>query len=147
MDPKEFKQRLEELAELEVIKAKALPQRAPEETVTVWRNGEEVAIDDDNNPTLTYKVKKLKQEKQPCVDCGKSVANRTVVRKLLNYPATHWRNHCNNCNSTQDPRTGEYRLKGAASYNVWNQFIKDQMNSDKEQKQPDLIPIMKLPTK
>jgi len=148
MDPKEFKQRLEQFAELEIIKARALPQRSPEETVTIWRNGEQVAIDDDNNPTLTYKVKSLKQESQPCDDCGKIVLNRVVVKKLLTYPIKHWRNHCNNCNSTQDPRTGEYRLKGAASNNAWTRFLKDTFDLDQiDETQSDLTMVEKKPTK
>jgi hypothetical protein len=148
MDPKEFKQRLEQFAELEVIKSRALPQRSPEETITVWRDGEQVAIEDDNNPTLTYKVKALKQKKQACVDCGKSVLNRVVVKKLLTFPIKHWRNHCNNCNSTQDPRTGEYRLKGSASNNAWTQFLKANLHTDQiDLNQSDLTMAEKKPTK
>jgi hypothetical protein len=148
MDSKEFKQRLEEFAELEIIKARALPQRSPEETVTVWRNGEQVAIEDDNNPTLMYRVKKLKQDKTACVDCGKLVVNRVVVKKLLTFPIRHWRNHCNHCNSTQDPRTGEYKLKGAASNNAWTQFLKANLPADQiDLNQPDLAPAEKKPTK
>lgn len=148
MDPKEFKQKLEQFAELEVIKARVLPQRSPEETVSVWRNGEEVVIEDDNNHTLMYRVKALKQEPRACEDCGKIVLNRVVVKKLLSFPIKHWRNHCNNCNSTQDPRTGQYKLKGAASNNAWTQFLKANLQIDQiDLNQPDLTMVEKKPTK
>lgn len=147
MDHKEFIEKLQELAELEVVKEPSPAKRKLEDVIAVWRNGSEHIIEDKENPTLAYKIKKIKYESVKCSDCNKKIKNRVVTTKRLTYPIIHWRNHCNNCNKAQDPRTGEYHLVGGAVQTVWNGWLKEVANESKAQELPISHCVQKKPTK
>ena len=153
MDNEEFLRRLNELAELKVIKVAGPAQRKPDEHLIVWRNGQEYEIDDKANPTLYYRIKKIKDELRKCEDCGKKVKNRTISKKLYAFPVKHWRKLCNNCNMVQHPDTGKYCLLGAATQNVYIQYLKrthpelQEISELKDLNQPELAPVEKKPAK
>lgn len=155
MDPKEFKRRLEELAEIQLTKVAGKAQRKPDETVTVWRNGQEIEIPEKDNHTLHYKIKKIKNETQKCVDCNRRVKNRTITKKLYSYPVNHWRRLCNNCNLIEHPETGKFCLLGAATQNVYIQYLRrthpqliEQNQTElTNENQPELAPVERKPAK
>ena len=147
MDPKEYKRRLEELAEIQLVKVAGKAQRKPDEIVTIWRNGEEIEIPEKDNHTLYYKVKKIRNEISKCEDCGKRAKKRTITRKLYTYPINHWRNFCNNCGMFQHPETEKYCLVGGATQNVYIQWLKRNHPDLIEQNQPETIPAEKKPAK
>ena len=153
MDNEEFLRRLNELAELQVIKVASPAKRKPEDEVIVWRNGQAIEIDDTDNPTLYYKIKKLKSDVRKCDDCSKKVKNRTVTKKLYAYPVKHWRKLCNNCNMFEHPDSGKYCLVGASTQNVYIQYLKrthpelQEINELQDEIQAELTPMEKKLTK
>jgi len=109
MDPKLFRQRLEELAELKVIKEpRNANRREAEDVDTVWRNGEEFLIDPKDNPTLNLGIAKIRPITKPCDDCGEIVTNRRVEIKVYDNPYPHWRKNCVTCKMTEHPLTGRF---------------------------------------
>ena len=147
MDPKEYKRRLEELAEIQLIKVAGKAQRKPDETVTVWRNGEQIEIPEKENHTLYYQVKKIRNEISKCQDCGKRVKRRTTSKKLYHYPVNHWRMMCNNCNLFQHPETGKFCLLGVATQYVYIQWLKKTHPDLIDENQPESEPVEKKPAK
>jgi hypothetical protein len=145
MDPKEFKQRLDELAELEVVKVTGHQVRPPDEPIVIRRDNQDLVIDDKNNPTLIKRVKKLKNELKKCSDCDNMVKNRIVSIKQYLFPIKHWRRHCNICNGFEDPRTGKFNLRGIATQNVYNAVLRPQMSD--EQKESVFKQVKKKPAK
>jgi hypothetical protein len=125
MDPKEFKQRLKEFAELVQIKPAKTPAiKEPIESDSIWRDGEEIVIDKDNNETLNWAVKKLHDRTEACPDCDLIVINRTVHYKVCTHPFDHWRASCKNCRKTQCPETGRFTLSSIAAGNIYTNHLK-----------------------
>jgi hypothetical protein len=154
MDNEEFLSRLTELAELQVIKVAGPAQRKPDEHLIVWRNGQEYEIDDKANPTLYYRIKKIKNNVRKCEDCGRRVKERIVTKKLLSFPVVHWRQSCNTCKMYQHPETGDYCLVGLATQSVWLSWLKlnhpalmNQPQCEISSEQPELAPVEKKPAK
>ena len=145
MDPKLFQQRLEELAELETVKVSGHQMRPPDEPVVVRRDNQDVVIDEKDNPTLIKRVKRLKNELKKCPDCDNQVKDRIVTIKQYVFPIKHWRRHCNICNGFEDPRTGKFNLRGAATQNIYNSVLRPQMTE--EQKQSIFQQVKKKPAK
>lgn len=145
MDPKEFKRRLEELAEIMPNKVPNHKGRKPDEPIIVHRDGEEIVIPEDENHTLTYRIKKLRNESQKCPDCNKKVKNRIIYTKLYTYPIGHWRRLCNGCNLTEHPESKKFCLLGSGTQHVWNTWLRN--NHPNLVKEPDLIPAEKKPAK
>jgi len=112
MDNEQFVKRLKELAQVKQVKTPANPAiRMPDEPEPIFRNGEEFVITKDHNPTLTYEIVKLNPIIKDCEDCGKqSVADRTVNRKLYDWPQRHWRLSCSDCRMHQNPETGLFSI-------------------------------------
>ncbi len=127
MDPNEFKRQLEQFAELKQVKVPRGPNlREADEPDTVFRNGEEFIITRENNPTLTYCIKKIKHQTRPCEDCGNAVTDRITHLRICQFPEPHWRETCQNCGMTRNPDTGEFDLKGQQASNYFTTAIKEQ---------------------
>jgi ribosomal protein L37E len=125
MDPKLFQQRLEELAELTVIKeARNSGERMPDEPPEVMRNGQVIEIDRKDNNTWPWAVKKLKTQPKVCDDCGKTVKDRVVSRKLCTYPENHWRSNCSACGLHLNPETRKYDMTATQVNYAWVRFLK-----------------------
>ena len=111
MDQELFLQRLNDLAVLKRIKvAKSANVREADTACDVFRNGETLIIDKDNNSTWAWEIKRLKPIVKPCEDCGRECQDRIVTKSLYSFPQKHWRQHCNGCNRVQNPNTKEYTL-------------------------------------
>lgn len=145
MDPKLFQQRLEELAELEIVQVKGSQVRAPEEPIVIRRDNKDVTIDEKNNPTLNQRVKKIKNNLKKCPDCDRSVESRVISIRQYTFPIKHWRRLCNVCNAFEDPRTGKFNLKGVATQNIYNIVLRPQMSD--EQKESVFNQVKKKPAK
>jgi hypothetical protein len=141
MDPKLFKQRLEELAELKTVRAPRSPaQRAAEEPEEIFRNGKTLVIDEKNNPTNMLAIKKIRNQEQICEDCDRFVKNRVVNYKVLDSPQRHWRKSCGSCQKTFNPETGQFDLISTKAGYVYACFFN-------KEKQSISRVIFKKPTK
>lgn len=115
MDKNEFKKRLEEVAEIEILKPKKDPNiRLDDSAEDVVRVGDEwVELTSKVNPTLGFKFIKLKDNNQACeLGCGKIVANQLIERRLCFSPKKHWRTRCSNCSCFVSP-DGQSLVDGA----------------------------------
>lgn len=108
MDPQQYLTRLQELAELQQIKPSFKQQRPAEEPVIVERQGRQIDLQKDN-PTLTLRIRRLKNTIRVCEDCNELVDRRRVERKLYTSIQPHWRDICTNCNRVRDLE-GQFRL-------------------------------------
>lgn len=108
MDPKQFQERLTELAELEPIKPRWLQVRTPDEPIVIERQGQQIDLT-KGNPTLTLRIRRLKNTIRVCEDCNELVDRRRVERKLYTSIQPHWRDICTNCNRVRDLE-GQFRL-------------------------------------
>ena len=152
MDPKIFKEKLEQFALLkQITAAKSAGIREPEEATTVFRNSEEIEIDIDANPTINWRIDKLKPVTQVCSDCHLVVEDRVIHIKLYDSPEVHWRRCCTNCNLVQNPYNQKYELPIKNSHYVnacWVNGKPEPTIEDIEQeKKPVLRPVLKKPAK
>ncbi len=126
MDPNEFKQQLEQFAEVKQVKvAKNAGLREADEPDIVFRNGQEFTISKDNNPTLSWAIKKLKPQIRNCEDCNLIVENRVTYIRICQYPEAHWRETCQACGMTRNPDNGKFDLQGQDAKNYFTAAIKE----------------------
>jgi hypothetical protein len=129
MEEKEFIKRLESIAEIRRVKPPTHSGiRASEVPNEIFRNGQTFVIDKNNNNTLNWQVKLIKQCPKACEDCGKQVINRRIWRRVFNTPDRHWRTTCSGCNLTQHPVTGEYAVANSSVTAVFREWLN---NKDK----------------
>ena len=126
MDKKEFRAKLEQVAELKDIKpARTANYRPAIEYITeVDEDGEEyqVPVEVTENPTLGFDLVKLKDQHRVCeLGCGEVVTNQVIERRLATTPKKHWRTRCKNCDHYVSP-DGEGFIKG--SHAVQLAFVK-----------------------
>jgi PHP family Zn ribbon phosphoesterase len=123
MDPKEFRSRLDELAVIKETKPKSKPKMIKEMHVDEF--GEEYTIEVPewtHNPTIPYKLEKIKPKSQACVlGCGNIVENQVVERRLALTPQKHWRTRCQNCTRYVHP-TGNGFIED--SHQIASEYIK-----------------------
>jgi len=130
MDPKLFKQRLEELAELKTVREPRSPAiRAAEEPEEIFRNGKTLLIDEKNNPTNMLGIKKLRSEEKICEDCDRFVKNRVINYKVLDFPMRHWRKSCGSCQKTFNPETEQFDLISTKAASVYINFFNKEKQS------------------
>ena len=129
MEHEKFITWLKQHAELEIVKSPATAaQRAPSEPAEIWRNGQSFVVSKDYNPTVNYKIKKLKPKTQRCEDCNLIVEDRVVIRKTYSFPETYWRTNCQNCRRTKNPETGEFDIDFDSVGAFFNSYL---LNRDK----------------
>lgn len=111
MDPKCFKNRLEELAEIKPIKPAKTHE--PAELNQAVINGETVTLTNQFNPTLGFELLKVKTTSRLCeLGCGCIVENQVIERRLCTQPEKHWRIRCN-CGNYVNPK-GDGFVKGGS---------------------------------
>lgn len=138
MDPKQFHQRLSQLAEIELVSVpRDAARREADEPALVKYRGEMIELNLKNNPTLNLRVKQIHHEPRSCEDCGDTVTDRRTERKLCTFPERHWRETCLACKMTRHPETGEFCLSSSQAVNVYRTYLNT----------PDLRVLMKRPTK
>lgn len=148
MDPELFKQRLEEFAELRQMKVPKSPAlREADEPEIIERHGQVLAIDVDDNPTIAWCIKRLKPRTEVCEDCCQLVEDRVIETKRYESPVVHWRKSCRPCGLIQNPYTKAFDVEGKKSHWVYSCFHKGMPEPNSHEKDSDLQPVMKKPTK
>jgi Pyruvate/2-oxoacid:ferredoxin oxidoreductase delta subunit len=141
MDPKLFKQRLDELAEWRYLKGdspvstakrgrgrpRSKPKKSNEPTDLEFSEDlDHDTISTEPNQTLSIQIVKMRCQAQVCDDCGSHCPEgRRIEQKVYdhtNYP--HWRKHCDACGLTQNPYTGKFDLKGYETHAVWTKYTR-----------------------
>jgi hypothetical protein len=124
MEQTKFIQQLESLAEIRKVKAARGPNMRPAtDNNEVYRNGEIIVIDKNNNSTLNWFVKEVKHQPKQCNDCGKQVVNRRIWRRIFYTPDRHWRTTCSGCNLTQHPESGKYVVPNNIVVTVFRDWL------------------------
>jgi hypothetical protein len=108
MNPKEFRQRLEELAVLKDRKPIKSPNYRPaiEYITEVDEDGEEyqVPVQITENPTLGFDLIKVKEQHKVCeLGCGEVVTDQIIEKRHAMTPKPHWRTRCKNCDCYVSP--------------------------------------------
>ena len=152
MDPKLFKQRLEQFAELKQLKApKTAAIRQTGEPETVFRGGEEFSVDQDNNPTIGWGIKKIKPHVAVCEDCRRVVEDRCVEIRRYDTPVKHWRSHCKPCGMVENPYTKEFSItvkQSGYTYICWlENKPQPYFDENQEEKSSHLTAVFKKPAK
>ena len=121
MDPKEFRQRLETIAELKDCKpARNSGERINLEVTEVTLNGELVEIDQEFNPTLGFELVKLKDSVKICeLGCGKVVVNQKIEQRYYVNPEPHWKTKCTNCGCFLSPDGKEFIKNSNLAQNIF----------------------------
>lgn len=105
----EFRAKIEEFAHTEDYKVADVNVRSKkqEEQGEIFPPGE--------NPTLGFRVKKLKNQNRLCeMGCNEIVDSQVIEYRLGYSPKRHWKVRCNNCQYYLHPN-GEQLIKGGAS--------------------------------
>ena len=124
MDKDLFLKQLEQFAVIKPVRvAKSGNLREADEPNEIFRNGKTFVIDKDNNSTLNWTIKEVKQNYRPCEDCGKQVVNRRIWRRVFYTPDRHWRTTCSGCNLTQHPETKEYVVANSSVTTVFCEWL------------------------
>lgn len=152
MDPTLFKQQLEQYAELKVIAApRTSGMKEADEAVIIERHGTAMTIDPENNHTLQWRIKNLKNTARVCEDCYKIVDNRIVEIKRYDVPELHWRKLCKNCNLVCNPYNKKFELPVKASHHVHACWVTDKLEPNVEQLEQEKCsisrPVFKKPAK
>jgi hypothetical protein len=141
MDPKLFKQRLDELAEWRYLKGDTPVsgskrsrgrKRIKPEPETEDNVDDENSDTEQPNQTLSIQVVKMRCQAQVCDDCGRLCAEgRRIEQRIYDHTnRPHWRKHCEACGMTQNPYTGKFDLKGYETHAVWTKYNRN-LNSPK----------------
>ena len=152
MDPKLFKQRLEEFAELKQMKVPRAAGRAEAtQPEVIEREGKTFTIELHDNPTIGWGIKKLKPHVAVCEDCHNVVENRQVDSKRYDSPVDHWRKHCKPCGMIRNPYTNVFDVTVKHSHHTFACFYKGMPQpyaEECEQEEPShLKPHFKKPAK
>lgn len=109
MNPKELRQRLEQVAELKDRKPAKSPTHnrlAKEIVIEVDEDGTEyeVEVEITENNTLGYDLVKIKDQHRLCeLGCGEIIANQVIEKRFARTPVAHWRTRCQNCDCYVSP--------------------------------------------
>ena len=117
MDPKIFRQQLEQLAQLQDRKPARGPSHRPaiEYITETDELGEEYqrAVEIKDNPTLGFDLVRIKPNIRACeLNCGDIVTDQIIERRFATTPIPHWRTRCNNCQCFVSP-DGQGFIQGA----------------------------------
>jgi hypothetical protein len=125
MERKLFLQRLEQLAELKPIKPPATAKRREADGPEVIQRGlDTIVLDQKENETLAYRVKRLKEKSRPCEHCDRVVKDQTIAIRFLGYPEPHRRETCSTCRKTKNPETGAFDLFDLQANNFFTSYFR-----------------------
>lgn len=100
MNKLELKELVQQVAEIQDLSPKKDPNiRLDDHAEELVRHDNTwIELNSKTNPTLGFKLVKLKEKHRLCeLDCGDLVANQVVERRLAFTPEKHWRTRCQNC--------------------------------------------------
>jgi hypothetical protein len=106
MDKNEFKKFLESVGEVEDLTPKKDPNIRLDDNVedTVRYGNAWVELTSKINPTLGFKLKRLKPKEKLCeLGCGDIIPNQVIERRCHFSPELHWRTKCLACNCYVSP--------------------------------------------
>jgi len=124
MNKHELKQRIAAVAEIKELKPVTAAHIRLDETHTndVKVGNHWTTITKDINPTLGFKLLKLKDQFRSCeLACGEVIANQVIEKRLVFTPEKHWRTRCATCGKFVSP-DGRGFVQGGA--NIQNAYIK-----------------------
>ena len=128
MDKNKFKELLEQVAEVETVVPRFTKSQVDldeEDLAVVKTNGQWVKLDLDHNPTLGFKMIKLKDQLRPCaLSCGDVVMNQVVEKRHYKHPEPHWRTYCKACNKYLSPDAKEFIAGGFAVNYAFEKYLK-----------------------
>jgi len=103
MENNELKQFVESVAEIKTITPKREGSVIGEPEIVI-RNGKVIELGDDENPTLGFKLIKLKDQIKACeLGCGQTVKNQIIEKRMAFHPEAHWRTYCKQCKGYLHP--------------------------------------------
>lgn len=126
MDKNKFKEFLESVGEVKAIKptkTQSVRQSDEDEIEEVKYDGRMISIGFEDNPTLGFKLVKLKENIRACeLGCGQIVADQKIEKRFATSPLPHWKTRCGNCGFYLSP-DGKELLKGGhlaqSAYVAW----------------------------
>jgi hypothetical protein len=133
MDKHELKQKIAQVAEIKELKpVTAAHIRLDETHVNDVKVGDSwTTITKDVNPTLGFKLLKLKEQFRACeLGCGEVIANQVIEKRLVFTPEKHWRTRCATCGKFVSPDgtgfvSGGANIQGAYAKYYWQLKQKD----------------------
>jgi len=138
MDPKELRQKLEQVAELKDRKPLRSANHRPaiEYITEVDEDGEEyqIPVEIKDNPTLGYELVKVKEQHRLCeLGCGEVVTNQIIELRFVRTPQPHWRTRCRNCDCYVSP-DGKGFIKGSHTVqNAYGRYFNSNKNNPKDE--------------
>ena len=117
MDKQKLIDLVSQVAEIKILKPTTTPTMRLDDTHQndVKVGDEWVHINKDANPTLGFKIVKIKPVQRLCeLGCGDVIANQQVEKRLCITPVNHWRTQCITCGKFISP-DGQGFIKGAHS--------------------------------
>lgn len=125
MDKQKLIELIKQVAVIKELKPVTIPSmRLDDSHQNDVRVGDDwVHINKEENPTLGFKVIKLKDVHRSCeLGCGDIVANQVIEKRLATHPQRHWRTRCRSCDCFVSP-DGEGFIEGGsniqAAYMRW----------------------------
>lgn len=93
----------------------------------VWYHDQWVDLNLENNPTLGFKLVKLKPIERLCelnhVGCTDIVADQKIEKKFYRNPINHWRTRCVNCNRFIAPEGNGFVQGGVYTQSIFVKYF------------------------
>lgn len=137
MDKQEFRTKLEQLADIEVVTPRIIQasDSKGDEPQLVEFEGEMIEIERLFNPTLGIRLVRLKPRMQACeLNCGKIVDRQVMHQLYYQTPEPHWRTKCATCGNYQHPDGGIIDASGTTVANKFSQYFRDRARNNDTQK-------------
>jgi hypothetical protein len=130
MDDKQFEEILNQHAELKERRpVKSAGFRVDENSggEVRWR-GKVVDVNEKENPTLNFEIKKLKSVEKVCsLGCGDVVKDQVIEYRLNTVFGIHWRTKCTSCNLYLTP-DGQGFIPAHQIHEAYRRHYQDKQN-------------------
>jgi len=127
MDKKEFRDWLETVAVVKDLAPVKDPNiRSDDAAVDQVRFEDEwVTVTTKENPSLGFKMIKLKEQHRSCeLGCGDIVPNQVIEQRFCSTPVAHWRTRCNACGLFVSPDGKSFISGGHAIQIAYNKHFR-----------------------
>lgn len=126
MDKKKFKEFLTSVAEVAEVKPTKNPsiRQSDDFDDLVRFENNMINISFEDNPTLGFKLVKLKENIKPCeLGCGDIVTDQKIEKRLSITPRPHWKTKCMNCGCYVSPDKKGFIHGSVAAQAAFNAFL------------------------